>query len=203
MHDYWFGEALGELRSGAGMQVAIIAASFGLDVEDDLARTLPEPEHDWLSGRRRTRRPAVQGAMLTDEVTHVVNIYNSAQSGFEEIQALDALQRIADRLGPTQRHHAAEAIETKKADPRGRCANKIGPVPLLTDQTLEAMRASAAWQPLDFRDAARALAESIRQAWATVSGIIGELNDTPRALQHNGNGAGVFHGKWILFTKRV
>jgi hypothetical protein len=44
MHDYFFGEVLGELRSGVGMQVAIIAASFGLDVEDELARTLPEPE---------------------------------------------------------------------------------------------------------------------------------------------------------------
>lgn len=44
MHDYWFGEALGELRSGVGLQVAIIAASFGLDVEDDLARTLPDPD---------------------------------------------------------------------------------------------------------------------------------------------------------------
>lgn len=44
MHDYWFGEALGELRSGVGMQVAIVAASFGLDVEDDLARVLPDPD---------------------------------------------------------------------------------------------------------------------------------------------------------------
>lgn len=44
MHDYWFGEALGELRAGVGLQVANIAASFGLDVEDDLARTLPEPD---------------------------------------------------------------------------------------------------------------------------------------------------------------
>lgn len=44
MHDYWFGEALGELRSGVGLQLAIVAASFGLDIEDDLARTLPEPE---------------------------------------------------------------------------------------------------------------------------------------------------------------
>lgn len=44
MHDYFFGEALGELRAGVGMQVAIIAASFGLDVEDDLAQTLPEPD---------------------------------------------------------------------------------------------------------------------------------------------------------------
>lgn len=43
MNDYWFGEALGELRSGVGLQVAIIAASFGMDVEDDLARTLPSP----------------------------------------------------------------------------------------------------------------------------------------------------------------
>jgi hypothetical protein len=43
MMDYFFGEALGELRAGVGMQVAIIAASFGLDVEDDLAQTLPAP----------------------------------------------------------------------------------------------------------------------------------------------------------------
>lgn len=43
MHDYRFGEALGELRAGVGLQVAIIAASYGLDVEDDLARTLPDP----------------------------------------------------------------------------------------------------------------------------------------------------------------
>lgn len=48
MMDYFFGEALGELRAGVGMQVAIIAASFGLDVEDDLAQTLPAPD----SGRR-------------------------------------------------------------------------------------------------------------------------------------------------------
>jgi len=41
MHDYWFGEALGELRSGVGLQVALIAARYGLDVEDDLAATLP------------------------------------------------------------------------------------------------------------------------------------------------------------------
>ncbi|WP_267242277.1 DUF6650 family protein [Streptomyces sp. PR69] len=46
MQDYWFGEALGELRAGVGLQVATIAASFGLDVEDDLARTLPEPDSD-------------------------------------------------------------------------------------------------------------------------------------------------------------
>lgn len=43
---YWFGEALGELRSGVGMQVAIVAASFGLDVEDDLARVLPDPDSE-------------------------------------------------------------------------------------------------------------------------------------------------------------
>ena len=44
MHDYWFGEALGELRAGIGLQLAIVAASYGLDIEDDLARTLPDPE---------------------------------------------------------------------------------------------------------------------------------------------------------------
>src|SRR5450756_2498063 len=31
MHDYIFGEALGELRAGVGMQVAVIAAAYGLD----------------------------------------------------------------------------------------------------------------------------------------------------------------------------
>lgn len=44
MHDYWFGEALGELRTGVGMQIAVIAAAHGLDVEDDLAQVLPEPD---------------------------------------------------------------------------------------------------------------------------------------------------------------
>lgn len=46
MNDYWFGEALGEFRAGLGMQVAIVAASYGLDIEDDLAKVLPEPEID-------------------------------------------------------------------------------------------------------------------------------------------------------------
>ena len=46
MNDYWFGEALGELRAGFGLQVVIIAASYGLDVEDNLARNLPSPESD-------------------------------------------------------------------------------------------------------------------------------------------------------------
>jgi hypothetical protein len=44
MHDYWFGEALGELRSGVVLQVAIIAKAFGVDVEDDLAKVLPNPD---------------------------------------------------------------------------------------------------------------------------------------------------------------
>lgn len=44
MHDYWFGEALGELRAGVGLQVALLAAAYGLDVEDDLAQVLPDPE---------------------------------------------------------------------------------------------------------------------------------------------------------------
>jgi hypothetical protein len=44
MHGYWFGEALGELRAGIGLQVAIIAALFGLDVDDALASTLPVPD---------------------------------------------------------------------------------------------------------------------------------------------------------------
>jgi hypothetical protein len=44
MRDYWFGEELGELRAGISFQVATIAAWFGLDVEDELARTLHEPD---------------------------------------------------------------------------------------------------------------------------------------------------------------
>lgn len=39
--DERFSLALGELRAGVGYQVATIAASFGLDVEDTLAQTLP------------------------------------------------------------------------------------------------------------------------------------------------------------------
>ena len=41
MHDYFFGEALGELRAGIGWQIAIIASAYGLDVDDDLAGSLP------------------------------------------------------------------------------------------------------------------------------------------------------------------
>lgn len=41
MHDYFFGEALGELRAGIGLQAGIIAARYGLDVEDDLAAMIP------------------------------------------------------------------------------------------------------------------------------------------------------------------
>ena len=44
MHDYWFGEALDELRSGVVLEVAIIAKAFGVDVEDDLAKVLPKPD---------------------------------------------------------------------------------------------------------------------------------------------------------------
>lgn len=44
MHDYWFGEALGELRAGIGLQVAVIATAFGLEIDDTLARTLPAPD---------------------------------------------------------------------------------------------------------------------------------------------------------------
>lgn len=41
MHDYWFGEALGELRAGIGLQAGIIAARYKIDVEDDLAGMIP------------------------------------------------------------------------------------------------------------------------------------------------------------------
>lgn len=41
MHDYWFGEALGELRAGIGLQAGTIAARYRLDIEDDLAGMIP------------------------------------------------------------------------------------------------------------------------------------------------------------------
>lgn len=41
MHDYFFGEALGELRSGVGLQAGLIATRYAIDMEDDLARTIP------------------------------------------------------------------------------------------------------------------------------------------------------------------
>ncbi|WP_276321541.1 hypothetical protein [Microbacterium oleivorans] len=41
MHDYFFGEALGELRAGVGLQAGIIAARYDLDIEDDLAAMIP------------------------------------------------------------------------------------------------------------------------------------------------------------------
>jgi hypothetical protein len=44
MRDYYFGEALGELRAGVCLQVAVIAVTYDLDVEDDLANVLPDPE---------------------------------------------------------------------------------------------------------------------------------------------------------------
>ncbi|MGN6204490.1 DUF6650 family protein [Humibacter sp.] len=44
MHDYWFGEALGELRGGMALQICTIAVGYRLDVEDDLASILPPPE---------------------------------------------------------------------------------------------------------------------------------------------------------------
>ncbi len=51
MHDYWFGEALGELRSGVTLPIAIIASSYGLDVDDELAQVLPQPDRpDALGG---------------------------------------------------------------------------------------------------------------------------------------------------------
>ena len=42
MQDYTFGEALGELRAGVGLQVGIMAASTHLDVEDQLAAQIPD-----------------------------------------------------------------------------------------------------------------------------------------------------------------
>jgi hypothetical protein len=85
----------------------------------------------------------VQGALLTGESANVLRIYKGALSGFEEIQALQTLQAIADRLGTSQRRDAAETLEIKTANAEGRYVREIGPIPLLTDQVLEVMRPSA------------------------------------------------------------
>jgi hypothetical protein len=44
-----FSLALGELRSRVGLQVALIAGHYGIEVEDDLAQILPPPIDDDLS----------------------------------------------------------------------------------------------------------------------------------------------------------
>lgn len=41
VNDYFFGEALGELRVGVALQAGVIAIRYELDMEDDLARMLP------------------------------------------------------------------------------------------------------------------------------------------------------------------
>ncbi len=41
MHDYFFGEALGELRAGVGFQAGVIASRYNIDMEDDLASVIP------------------------------------------------------------------------------------------------------------------------------------------------------------------
>lgn len=43
---FTFNSALGELRGVAGLHIASISAAYGLDVEDQLASILPEPEDD-------------------------------------------------------------------------------------------------------------------------------------------------------------
>ena len=43
MHDWEFNQALGELRRSFGVQVARLAISYRLDVEEPLARILPPP----------------------------------------------------------------------------------------------------------------------------------------------------------------
>ena len=53
MHDYWFGEAGGELRAGVGYQVATIAASYGLASRTTLRTCFPVSK---APERRRTQR---------------------------------------------------------------------------------------------------------------------------------------------------
>jgi len=59
MHDYWFGEALGELRAAVGLQAAIIAASYGLDVETTWLARFPTRRGSCRRvGAQRAHRPA-------------------------------------------------------------------------------------------------------------------------------------------------
>jgi SAM-dependent methyltransferase len=113
---------------------AAAAASAGQYAPDFLKST--------SAGDRIVGLALVQGALLTDEFTRVLAIYNNAASGFEDIQVLQTLLAIAPRLGATQREEVAGAIDVKKAAPEGRYALNFGPIPLLTDQTLEVMRPS-------------------------------------------------------------
>ncbi len=46
MGQFGFYSALGELRGAMGPQIALLAASYKIDVENDLARTLPVPDSD-------------------------------------------------------------------------------------------------------------------------------------------------------------
>lgn len=41
--DIEFNQALGELRGAVGREVGLMAAAFGLDVDDDLATIVQEP----------------------------------------------------------------------------------------------------------------------------------------------------------------
>ncbi|MBL8214680.1 MAG: hypothetical protein JNK87_28420 [Bryobacterales bacterium] len=45
-HDFGFFAALGELRASIGSSVAMLAVQYGIDVEDELAKTLPVADSD-------------------------------------------------------------------------------------------------------------------------------------------------------------
>lgn len=49
-----FNGALGELRGTFGVHITTLAASYGLDVEDDLARILPENDEGGSNLTRAT-----------------------------------------------------------------------------------------------------------------------------------------------------
>lgn len=44
LHDYWYGESLGALRAGVGLQAGVIAANYKIDIEDDLASMIPSAD---------------------------------------------------------------------------------------------------------------------------------------------------------------
>jgi len=66
----------------------------------------------------------------------VLNVYVTAQSAFEEIQALKALRALAPRLKQEQDDEARAEIAAKGDDHESRYPGESGPIPALIEQVL-------------------------------------------------------------------
>jgi hypothetical protein len=62
MSDPGFNQALGEFRALVGIQLAHIAAAFGLDLEEPLSNILPLPDRD-----TDTPPAAIRSTIIADE----------------------------------------------------------------------------------------------------------------------------------------